>query len=173
MPSSAPVDIPKPANHFPSAGMSSSGVLHLAPSQPRSGNPAGPTDFKTMDWSIQMGDNPPHIHVSVTGRLELLATVQALRQVWSAQEESGIHRVLWDLRNIAVPRFSAEQVRELAKIQLKDRPVLPPARAAFLVEGDLSFGLGRMIAAYFSEAPVSLSVFRDLQEAAAWLAKED
>jgi len=41
-----------------------------------------------------------------------------------------------------------------------------PARAAgSLIESNLSFGPGRMMAACFSETPVSLKEFRELQEA--------
>lgn len=100
------------------------------------------------------------------------ATVQALKGLWAAQGESSVHRVLWDLREAAVPEFSSGQIKELARVQLKDHPELPQARAAFLVASDLSFGLGRMIAAYLSRAPVALNVFGDLEEARAWLAKD-
>jgi hypothetical protein len=122
-----------------------------------------------MEHFIDLGEAPGIIWLKISGEISSSGAAQALSDTWAAQGEQGLSKVIWDLREAGVPRFSAEQLKGLAEIQEMKRPDLPPARAVFLVKSDLAYGLGRMIIGYFSQAPVQFQVFRDPDQAVEWL----
>ncbi len=75
--------------------------------------------------------------------------------------------LLMDIRrSAALP--STDDIRDFAEF-LGDLPTHVAARSAWVVSGDLRFGLVRMLSAYAEERGITLEVFRELDAARTWL----
>jgi len=80
-------------------------------------------------WSVELVGEPGVICVDVRGRVDLTLAKNILGEMWAAQAETGVHRVLWDLRAASVPESSAAQLRGLTHLPSRERPgepVSPP-----------------------------------------------
>lgn len=109
---------------------------------------------------------------SATGRAAgaiTLAEMKAAGARLAGDPKFAGSRVLWDLRT-ATFSPSASEIQELAEFVKRGSALRAPSRSAFVVAGDLEFGLVRVFGAYREERGVEVAVFRDLAEAAAWLA---
>jgi hypothetical protein len=101
-------------------------------------------------------------------------TVEEIRRaaasVWRDVEGPSL-RVLWDLR-LARFEFSAVEVRALAEFARQNSPY-PDLRMAFVVARDLEFGLVRIFEALRETARARVAVFREKDEALAWLGGQE
>jgi len=79
--------------------------------------------------------------------------------------------ILWDLRE-ARADFLASEVRELAHFVTQNAPV-GETRTAFVVSGDLEFGLARMFEVFRESEGVYTFVSRDREAAIDWLLRGD
>ena len=77
---------------------------------------------------------------------------------------------LCDLRGAGVEAFTGPEVRRIVDAVLEHRGAPPGIRTAIVVGRDLSYGLARMFAQQLeAESPSDVMVFRDMDEAMAWL----
>ncbi|MCK5596608.1 MAG: hypothetical protein KAJ04_04095, partial [Candidatus Eisenbacteria sp.] len=77
---------------------------------------------------------------------------------------------LCDVREAGVGTFTGEEIRRVVDTVLKHRGAPPETRTAIVVGRDLSFGPARMFAQQLeAESPSDVAVFRDMDEAMAWL----
>ena len=106
---------------------------------------------------------------AASGPLTLENIREAAAAVWSRATEPSM-RMLWDLRN-AQFEFSSSEIRELAAFAKKRSP-FSDLRMAFVVAGDLDFGLLRMFEAYRETGSARTAVFRDKEAALGWLAEK-
>ncbi len=96
-----------------------------------------------------------------------LDDMKAAAQAASDLEEVP-REILWDLRD-ATFSLTAEQIRHLAE-HLKSTSRIPVgSKMAFVVTGDLQFGLVRMFEALRSEPGLEIRVFREWSEADDWI----
>ena len=91
----------------------------------------------------------------------------ALSAIYEDPERSLPSTYLWDLREAEID-WSGEQVKDFVYWVLANRPE-GTSRNAVVASSDLQFGLARMYEALISEIPANLSVFRDMDEARAWV----
>jgi hypothetical protein len=120
-----------------------------------------------MDITYRLHDDHGFelLEVTVVGEVHLPDVVRALQTVAPGTEFPCARR-LWDFRQATV-RLTPRELRTSAEYSVAwDRD---EARVAFLVDGDLHFGLARVHAAYRESATLSMQVFRDLDEALAYL----
>jgi len=101
-----------------------------------------------------------------TGSMTLDEIKEAVRTLWKQTDAPEILS-LWDLRR-ATFDLGADEVRELAEFVKEAAPV-SSLRTAFLVARDLEFGLIRMFAVFRETEGARAAVFRDRDEAIAWL----
>ena len=104
---------------------------------------------------------------TVSGPLTLKEIRKAAAAVWKDIEGPRI-RMLWDLRD-AQFTLSANEIRALAEFAKQHSP-FSHLRMAFVVAGDLEFGLVRMFEVFREAESVRTAVFRDMQQALGWLA---
>lgn len=109
-------------------------------------------------WAIGIGK----------GRLALNDILRAAERLWT-HPGFGRSRVLWDLRQATFPLEGAE-VKDLANRTRTGSVLTSDAQMAFVVSGDLEFGLVRMFEALRAEPGLSTAVFRSYDEAVVWLA---
>lgn len=102
------------------------------------------------------------------GEMGLEDIKDAAAALWRATE-GKLTRMLWDLR-LATFELDAEQVRELAEF-IKRLTEGPRIRTAFVVAGDLEFGLVRMFQRLREAPGAEAEVFRDRALAVEWLTK--
>jgi hypothetical protein len=99
-------------------------------------------------------------------------TAQELRDVFVAamsdpRTRPGIPTLL-DIRESEAQRTNDELVSLVDFLGSKrDRAV--PLRVAVVTEGDLRFGLSRMVSVYLERYGVDLQAFRDIESAELWL----
>ncbi len=75
---------------------------------------------------------------------------------------------LWDLRGAELLDFGPAQMQELAAL-LNAAPDRLGAKIAIVVSRDVDYGIMRMWQVYGEDAPQLRAVFRDMEEAQAWL----
>ena len=114
-----------------------------------------------IDWDDGL------ILFTVRGPLLRADMEAALSSVYADAERSLPSTYLWDLREAEID-WSGEQVKEFVHWVLANRPE-GTSRNAVVASSDLHFGLARMYEALTSDLPVNLSVFRDMDEARAWV----
>lgn len=105
------------------------------------------------------------------GNMTLEEMTSAARDLFADRRYVEPIRVIWDLRG---GRFdwSAERIKDFRQFILDHRPP-GRGRVAAVASGDLTFALARMYEALSSEVPVELMVFRDVDEARAWVRGSD
>lgn len=96
----------------------------------------------------------------------LLDSSQAL---WTDPRWNG-RRVLCDARESRV-ELSAPELRGFAEYVLETQPSPPPEKVAFVVGRGVDFGLSRIFETYRQDEATQHRVFRELEEAASWLAE--
>jgi hypothetical protein len=108
--------------------------------------------------------------VRAEGALDPADVFAAIVQVWREPAYQERPAVLWDLRAADPSALFFSELREVADRERAERPDPRPARMAFLVAGDLAFGMSRMVQALLAREPIEVRVFRDDEKAAwAWL----
>ena len=101
------------------------------------------------------------------GPLTLEDIREGAAAVWRNVEAPRV-RVLWDLRE-AQFNLSSTEVRFLAEFTKQHSP-FSHLRMAFVVAGDLEYGLVRMFEVFRETEGVRTAVFRDMEKALGWLA---
>jgi hypothetical protein len=124
-----------------------------------------------MSFAVRVAREDGVVIIAVEGRG---AGRDLLRRITPALEESaatGDRRLLLDLREAHVSELPAADMHGF-EIGVARREGMrgAGARAAVLVKSDLLFGVARMFQTIRAESPVAYGVFRDPEEAAAWLA---
>ncbi len=80
---------------------------------------------------------------------------------------------LFDARDAQLDAFAGPEIRHVVETVLKHRGAPPGTRTAIVVGHDLGFGLARMFEQQFeAKEPSDVKVFRDMDEAMAWLEGE-
>lgn len=90
-----------------------------------------------------------------------------LRRLESDPTYASNLNALIDVRS-AITGFTAEDLRDIAEL-VRRRPEGAESRRAVVVASDEHYGLMRMFEAYTASGPTRYRVFRDPDEAVAWL----
>ncbi len=109
---------------------------------------------------------------AVTGPVGPAEVVAAFKTIFDHPEYEAGMTYLWDFRdaNINLRLDGIHQILRFLDSHQKQRGV---GREAILVSRDVDFGQGRMVESYTDTSPFTLRVFRDRDEALAWLHSED
>ena len=119
-----------------------------------------------MPLSLEIESGTGVVIGTVTGTMSLEDTKQAAETIWANPEWRG-KAVLWDLRGATV-QLQAAEVRQLAEFILGGQPDAPP-RVAFVPGRDADYGLARMFEVFREHVATEVRVFRDWDEALAWV----
>ena len=107
---------------------------------------------------------------TVSGEMTYDDVSRTLKAVNSEPEFRPELNVLWDLRGAALKMFSSSDVGKVVDVV---RGNWTGARAALVVARDADFGLARMYELqHDTAASGEIRVFRDLEEAKAWVMQE-
>ena len=100
--------------------------------------------------------------IRFTRKLTLEETLEMMDEM---VQQGTTNRRLWDVGKHF--NLSAEDIRKIAEHGKKIWP--DPARVAYVTDGDLTFGLVRMLEAFRAQDNYRTKVFRDEAEAREWL----
>ena len=109
----------------------------------------------------------------LTGGVSQEEVEDALREVYSRPDFVPDADTLCDLREADLGQLSHTIIKSIASYVAKNRGAESGARTAIVVGRDLTFGLARMYEQMLeASSDVSVMVFRDMDEAMAWLEAE-
>lgn len=92
------------------------------------------------------------------------------RQAIETSRSSGGHDELIDLRAIEdAGQIESRTLRRVADLFTSSDRTPEQSRVAIVATSDVQYGLARMYQAFRSESPLDLRVFREMEEARAWL----
>lgn len=96
---------------------------------------------------------------------------QLLRRVISFLTEEPTRFVLWDFRAGSLASLGSEDLKNIVEQGKQFADSRKGGRTAIVCSTDLDFGLSRMFQVYAetSHVPFEISVFRNFDEAGAWL----
>ncbi|MFT4797124.1 MAG: hypothetical protein ACJAYE_001153 [Candidatus Azotimanducaceae bacterium] len=114
----------------------------------------------TEDYSIFLEE-----HVTVTRFHNELDVSMAMRAIDKVVELDVTGRRLWDITQCLI--LNVEQIRQIAEYGKAKESM--PVKVAGIAADHLSFGLLRMLGVYRTQEDFVFSVFRNEQEARAWL----
>jgi len=109
-----------------------------------------------------------YLECVVEGALTIDVFETTLKGLLNSNEYPPDVDTLWDLRNYDFSAVDAETQRRWVAIR-KEHPERGNAKMAILVNSDMNFGKSRMYEMWSSGLPQQMRVFRDYQEAQAWL----
>jgi hypothetical protein len=105
-----------------------------------------------------------------TGRVSDAEFIDAYRRILADDAYSPGTHELADLRAIEKLDVSAEALRKVEQMtEARYADTGAAFRTAIVAPRDQAYGIGRMYEAFAQEGPENVSVFRDLDEARAWL----
>jgi hypothetical protein len=107
--------------------------------------------------------------VEVEGRVVPDDVVRYRTRLLADSDFSPGMNTLVDCREASTDGFNASDLQFLANDIASRRRLLGRAKCAVLVSTDAAYGLLRMYEAYTLESPVEVRVFRDEDEALAWV----
>jgi hypothetical protein len=110
---------------------------------------------------------------AVTGRLTLDEVLSTLENAYANPDFRADAPAVWDLTG-AIGDFPTEDVRHLADFVSKRVGDEITGKVALVVSRDFEFGMARMYESILgSQSSKPVMVFRDMEEAKAWLNKQD
>lgn len=107
--------------------------------------------------------------LTVSGPIRLDDLRDTLGELYTGNTPEPPVRFLWDLRDAEL-NWSADDIKQFSEWVRRNRQP-GEGKTAVVVSRDLHFGLARMYEVFSSDLPVEFVVFRDLDAAAAWVAR--
>ena len=108
----------------------------------------------------------------LTGVVTVAAMAQAIERVAAHRQFRESLTRLWDIRQADVSGLTSDDLRQIGDDAIA-KLATPGAHVAFLVAGDLAFGLSRELqawqAAKMDTLQGAMRVFREAEAAEAWL----
>ena len=127
-----------------------------------------------MDVRTKMDPEKDCRYHTVTGELTLVRLKNALSAVYARPGFRYDQSSLWDLRKATTQHVSAAEVQSIAALVKKHWAGSEAARSALVVSTDLDYGMARMYEMLMEgEIGPRVKVFRDMEEAKAWLECEE
>ena len=96
-------------------------------------------------------------------------TLAEIGEVIEKTDWNGARRFLWDLRELVEGPDSTSELRNAAAWVKRSQETWGGTRVAILVSRDVDFGIARMYQAFAEQIDVEYQIFRDRDEAQAWL----
>ena len=113
------------------------------------------------------------LHINLEGEVLLNDLDQLYKDIVTSREFPPDIRSIWDFRKTDFTLVNKNYMEKVFTVR-KNYPERGNARAAFVADNDLSFGVTRMYETLSSfELPQHISVFRDFLEAEEWILSEE
>jgi len=111
--------------------------------------------------------------IRITGPLDKQDLLRAFDTVVADKRyRKGMSR-LWDYRGADLSALDSTAIVDLTRHPMKYSTGIDDVKVAFVVGRKLEYGLSRMFEAFSLDAPATVEVFYDMEEAEAWLTNID
>lgn len=120
-----------------------------------------------MPFSIRVDEKTGIAIATCTGVLRRRDAEEAAAALWGTPGWKG-RAAAWDFRGARFD-LSSSDTREIAGFVIQHQPTPPPSRIAFVTDRDVDFGMARMFEVFREDPGTAFRVFRDYDEAVAWL----
>ena len=97
---------------------------------------------------------------------------QTMRDLWMADDYEPTHNELHDLRHADFTQVTGECIRKTTDLNRRLHADAPQLQHAMLANDDFSYGLSRMTSGLSGDWNATIRVFRDREEAIAWVSSE-
>jgi hypothetical protein len=122
-----------------------------------------------MPIEVRIDETLRLVRLKASGELTLRDLVEAIEPMLQASGFEPDMPQLLDLGSVERSGITADQMRSLVEVFAKEVPRVGSGRVAVFAPRPVIFGLSRMYEALSEELPMRLRVFRDRDEAEAWL----
>ena len=122
---------------------------------------------------ITVTEHQGYLEFHFVGAFDDVSLYQAFRELWTAGDYNPIHNELSDFRHADLTQLTGEGLRRVMDLSRQLNVVEPPPLTALLVGDDLHYGLSRMSSALAADWSPNFRVFRDHDEAVAWILTEE
>ena len=104
------------------------------------------------------------------GRLSFDDIVMALRYLYSYQATGD---KLWDCREASLAPLCTEDIKKIVECSVRNIENGERSKVAIVAPRNLEYGVSRMFQAYGGNFPFDVGIFRAMDEALAWLGKDN
>ena len=124
-----------------------------------------------MPATIQIDRRTRTLHVTFSGEFTTDYMVTTIQQMKDAIPGETAYNVFSDHRG-ATMTATGDQIRMAAKLIGSPGSPFRGGRWAMVASGDASFGMMRVLAVHIEDVPIEMEIFRDIESADRWLARE-
>ena len=96
--------------------------------------------------------------------------VMALRYLYSCQAAGNM---LWDFSEASLAPVSTEDILKIVEFSVRNVESRELSKVAIVAPRNLEYGVSRMFQSYGGKLPFDVSIFRAMDEALAWLGKDN
>jgi hypothetical protein len=108
------------------------------------------------------------VHTTVSGEIGASDIIAALEELFRHPDYRPGLIGLADLRSYTW-RSEMSDIRRVAQFMIANGKKIGRSRTAIVVSSDYSYGMSRMYEAFAAASPIEVKIFRDMDEAVAWL----
>ena len=123
-----------------------------------------------MNWAIKYIENGSYIKISCGSFFSIREHVECFQKLFSSDFWKPGTNLLFDSRNLSFEQVTADKIRAIGNYYHGISPQLGENKIALLVNTTVGYGLGRQYQIFAeNQGPGEIRIFKDEQEAAAWL----
>lgn len=108
------------------------------------------------------------IHTILSGEVGASDIIEAIEALFRHPDYRPGMIGLADLRSYTW-RAETSDIKRIAQFMIANGDTIGRSRTAIVVSDDYSYGMSRMYEAFADASPIEVDVFRDMDEAVAWL----
>lgn len=95
--------------------------------------------------------------------------IRQTEKTYASKSVCRLHYQIIDLRGVHRMDITAEQIKTLAELDREAADRRPGIKIAIVASHDLTFGLSRIYSAYAHSPNLEARIFREMDEARAWI----
>ncbi len=121
---------------------------------------------------ITVTQNEGYVEYHFIGSFDDVSLYQAVREIWTADNYEPTQQELYDLRGGDFTLITGTAIRKITDLNQQLHAEAPQLRHAMLTIRDLQYGFSRMLTTLNENRNPNVRVFRDRDEAIAWVSSE-
>ena len=125
-----------------------------------------------MGQQVTVTDHESYVEYCFRGAIDDEKTYQYFRDLWSSADYEPTRSELYDFRHADFTDLTSAAIRKILSLNRELHADAPQLPHAMLASEDLHYGLSRMVAALSEDRNPNVRVFRDPDEAVAWVSSE-
>ena len=125
-----------------------------------------------MDQQVTVTEHESYVEYCFRGAIDDEKMYQYFRDLWSSTDYEPTRSELYDFRHADFSAVTSTAIKKILSLNRELHADAPQLPHAMLATEDFHYGLSRMIAALSEDRNPRVRVFRDPDEAVAWVSSE-